>query len=64
MPENQYIEYKQSWHDDHLKWGCGFANATVGVSEAKEVNTYSIIPTNSIKICIFNNIYCEKLVIN
>lgn len=27
MPENQHIEYKQSWHDDHLKWVCGFANA-------------------------------------
>jgi len=25
MPEQQNIEYKQSWHDDYLKWGCGFA---------------------------------------
>jgi hypothetical protein len=27
MPEHQNIEYMQSWHDDYLKWICGFANA-------------------------------------
>ncbi len=26
MPEQQNIEYKQSWHEDYLKWVCGFAN--------------------------------------
>jgi len=31
MPEQQNIEYKQSWHDDSLKWVCGFANANGGV---------------------------------
>ena len=31
MSENQNIEYKQSWHDDYLKWVCGFANASGGV---------------------------------
>jgi ATP-dependent DNA helicase RecG len=30
MTENQNIEYKQSWHDDYLKWVCGFANALGG----------------------------------
>ena len=30
MPEQQNIEYKQSWHDDYLKWVCGFANAVGG----------------------------------
>ena len=30
MPEQQNIEYKQSWHDDYLKWVCGFANAIGG----------------------------------
>lgn len=30
MPEHQNIEYKQSWHDDYLKWICGFANAYGG----------------------------------
>lgn len=27
MSENQQIEYKQAWHDEYLKWICGFANA-------------------------------------
>ena len=31
MSEQQNIEYKQSWHDDYLKWVCGFANANGGV---------------------------------
>lgn len=30
MPEKQNIEYKSSWHDDYLKWICGFANAQGG----------------------------------
>ena len=51
MPETQNIEYKQSWHDDYLKWICGFANAqggriyigkddagkTVGIKDYKEL---------------------------
>jgi ATP-dependent DNA helicase RecG len=31
MSEQQNIEYKQSWHDDYLKWVCGFANAIGGM---------------------------------
>jgi len=31
MPEQHNIEFKQSWHDDYLKWVCGLAN-TVGGS--------------------------------
>lgn len=30
MPENQNVEYKQSWHDDYLKWIVGFANSQGG----------------------------------
>ena len=30
MPEHQNKEYKSSWHDDYLKWICGFANAQGG----------------------------------
>ncbi|PGH40151.1 MAG: transcriptional regulator [Candidatus Nephrothrix sp. EaCA] len=30
MPEHQNIEYKQSWHDDYLKWIAGFANSHGG----------------------------------
>ena len=25
--ETQTIEFKQSWHDEYLKWICGVANA-------------------------------------
>lgn len=28
--ENQYIEFKESWRDEYLKWICGFANAQGG----------------------------------
>jgi len=30
MPEDQNIEYKESWRDEYLKWICGFANANGG----------------------------------
>lgn len=30
MPEQQNIEYKSSWHNQYLKWVCGFANAQGG----------------------------------
>lgn len=30
MSETQNIEYKSSWHDDYLKWICGFTNAQGG----------------------------------
>ena len=30
MAEQQNIEYKQSWHDDYLKWIVGFANSQGG----------------------------------
>lgn len=31
MPEQQNIEYKSTWHEEYLKWVCGFANAQGGV---------------------------------
>ena len=30
MPEQQNIEWKESWNDEYLKWICGFANAQGG----------------------------------
>lgn len=30
MKESQNAEFKQSWHDEYLKWICGFANAKGG----------------------------------
>ena len=31
MPEQQNIEWKQSWRDEYLQWISGFANANGGV---------------------------------
>ena len=31
MSESQYIEWKESWRDEYLKWICGFANADGGI---------------------------------
>ncbi len=31
MKEQQNMEWKESWRDDHLRWVCGFANAEGGV---------------------------------
>ena len=30
MPEQQNMEWKESWRDEYLKWICGFANAKGG----------------------------------
>lgn len=30
MPENQNVEWKETWKDEYLKWICGFANAQGG----------------------------------
>ena len=42
MSESQNIEWKQSWHEDYLKWICGFANAIggtiyIGKNDAGEI---------------------------
>lgn len=29
--ENQNTEFKETWHDEYLKWICGFANAHGGI---------------------------------
>ena len=29
--ENQHVEWKESWHDEYIKWICGFANANGGI---------------------------------
>ena len=49
MSESQNIEWKQSWHEDYLKWVCGFANAFGGticigkndVGEVVQVENYA-----------------------
>jgi ATP-dependent DNA helicase RecG len=47
--ESQNIEYKQSWHDDYLKWVCGFANAQGGVIFIGKDDSGKVIGTNEYK---------------
>ncbi|MBI2271037.1 MAG: putative DNA binding domain-containing protein [Bacteroidetes bacterium] len=49
MPEQQNIEYKQSWHDDYLKWVCGFANAQGGVIYLGKDNDGKIVGLDDYK---------------
>lgn len=49
MPEQQNIEYKQSWHDDYLKWICGFANANGGVIYIGKDDNGKVVGINDYK---------------
>ncbi|MCY4561963.1 MAG: putative DNA binding domain-containing protein [Flavobacteriaceae bacterium] len=49
MPENQNIEYKRSWHDDYLKWVCGFANAIGGKIYIGKVDIGTIVGVDGVK---------------
>ena len=49
MPEQQNIEYKQSWHDDYLKWVCGFANANGGVIYVGKDDNGNVVGINDYK---------------
>jgi len=42
-PEQQNIEFKQNWHDDYLKWVCGFANAIGGIIYISKDNDGNVI---------------------
>ena len=37
MPEHQNIEYKSSWHDDYLKWICGFSEKIFGSDSRTQI---------------------------
>lgn len=41
--ENQHIEWKESWRDDHLKWVCAFANAQGGVLDIGRNDTGTVV---------------------
>ena len=43
MSESQNVEWKQSWHDDYLKWICGFANAIGGTIYIGKNDTGEIV---------------------
>ena len=43
MSEDQHVEWKESWRDEHLKWVCAFANAQGGVLEIGRSNKGKIV---------------------
>ena len=49
MPEQQNIEYKSSWHDDYLKWICGFANAQGGQIYIGKDDTGNVVGVENYK---------------
>lgn len=49
MPEQQNIEYKSSWHEDYLKWICGFANAQGGQIDIGKDNVGNVVNVEDYK---------------
>ena len=49
MSETQNIEYKSSWHDDYLKWICGFANAQGGTLYIGKDDNGKVVGVNDSK---------------
>lgn len=49
MSEQQNTEYKQSWHEDYLKWVCGFANAQGGVIFIGKDDTGKVVGVDDYK---------------
>ncbi len=49
MPEQQNTEYKSTWHDDYLKWVCGFANAQGGVIFIGKDNNGNVVGIDDYK---------------
>lgn len=41
--ESQIVEYKQTWHNDYLKWVCGFANAQGGAIYIGKDNNGNVV---------------------
>ncbi len=54
-PEQQNIEYKSSWHDDYLKWVCGFANAQGGKIYIGKNDTGAVVGVEDYK-CLMDEI--------
>ena len=49
MPENQSVEFKETWKDEYLKWICGFVNANGGSLFIGKNDAGEIIPLENDK---------------
>jgi len=47
MPEHQNIEFKSSWHDEYLRWLCGFANAQGGTLYIGKDDSGNVVGVNN-----------------
>jgi ATP-dependent DNA helicase RecG len=47
--ESQTIEWKEAWHDEHMRTICAFANATGGVLEIGRLDDGEVIGVSGIK---------------
>ena len=47
MLEHQKVEWKETWHDEYLKWICGYANAYGGVLYIGKDDSGSVVGINN-----------------
>ncbi len=47
MSESQNIEYKESWHDEYLKWICGFEGSATGLHKKYDLSKEEVEFTQS-----------------
>jgi ATP-dependent DNA helicase RecG len=47
--ESQQIEWKEAWHDDYMKWICGFANAQGGTLVIGKDDKGKVVRLNNVK---------------
>ena len=45
--ENQTLEWKQTWHDDYMKWLCAFANTDGGTLEIGKDDKGAVVPLDN-----------------
>ena len=78
MPEQQNIEWKESWRDEYLKWICGFANAqggklyigcddngkVVGVADCKKLMKIFRIRSGMLWASLLTSIVLPKVIKN
>lgn len=68
IDESQNVEFKETWHDDYMKWICGFSNAQggrlyIGINDAHEIigvdNAKKLLEDIPNKIISQLNIKCD-----
>ena len=59
--ESQNVEYKRSWHDDYLRWVCGFANGKGSLVQELDILNVPSDRRNGILADVFDRLdYMER----